>query len=373
MAIDVVARTENIISLCAGAAGLDIGVAVAIEHLGGEPRTVCFVEREFAAAALLAARMQDGDLDDAAIWSDLRTFDGRPWREIVDGIVAGIPRVKTTNATSGLRRRGSSPRSDLDGSTWRTLPGFSDTTGIASDRSYRAWVTQLRKRSSRRRKLALRINGSGSLSWPTPTIPNGGQTTAGNPDVHHKVPLTASALTWPTPRSEDSQEAGSHRGSPDSLKAAMDLWAAPPARSVKGGYSEDALVRADGKDRMDLLDNQAIYWQTPSPPKQASAWPTPTSADHNRESQGYYRGNLTLNGASALFSRPDPQTSTPGGTSSPSGLNSRRQLNAAFVEWLMGWPVGWTSLARSGCGSRGTASYRSLLHTRLSGLVGSVG
>lgn len=54
-------------------------------------RTVCMVEREASAVAALVARMQDGWLDDAPIWTDLATFDGKPWRGVVDCITAGFP------------------------------------------------------------------------------------------------------------------------------------------------------------------------------------------------------------------------------------------------------------------------------------------
>jgi DNA (cytosine-5)-methyltransferase 1 len=75
------------ISLCAGYAGLDLGIHTA------EPRyrTVAFVERESHAAATLVARMADQALAEAPIWDDLRSFDGRPWRGRVHLVSAGYP------------------------------------------------------------------------------------------------------------------------------------------------------------------------------------------------------------------------------------------------------------------------------------------
>lgn len=77
----------NGIALCAGAGGLELGLHIA------EPgyRTVCFVERDAHAAATLVARMADQALDDAPVWSDVRAFDGRPWRGRVDILTAGYP------------------------------------------------------------------------------------------------------------------------------------------------------------------------------------------------------------------------------------------------------------------------------------------
>ena len=75
------------LSLCAGAGGLDLGLALA------EPgyRAVGYVERDAFAAAVLVARMEDQTLDQAPVWDDLTGFDGRPWRGAVDLVSAGYP------------------------------------------------------------------------------------------------------------------------------------------------------------------------------------------------------------------------------------------------------------------------------------------
>ena len=54
-------------------------------------RTVCAVEWEPYAACVLAARQNDGFLAPFPIWDDVQTFDGRPWRGIVDVISGGFP------------------------------------------------------------------------------------------------------------------------------------------------------------------------------------------------------------------------------------------------------------------------------------------
>jgi DNA (cytosine-5)-methyltransferase 1 len=83
----VAVRSVTIIELCAGVGGLGLGVRLA------EPRSRCvaYIEREAYAAATLVARMVAGDLDKAPVWSDLATFDARPWRGAVDCIVSGDP------------------------------------------------------------------------------------------------------------------------------------------------------------------------------------------------------------------------------------------------------------------------------------------
>jgi len=54
--------------------------------------------------------------------------------------------------------------------------------------------------------------------------------------------------------------------------------------------------------------------------------------------------------------RPEATTTTPGEPSSIDFQNAGQRLNPAFMEWLMGWPIGLTDI-----GSSATASYRSWL------------
>ncbi|MEZ0468486.1 DNA cytosine methyltransferase [Phaeobacter sp. SYSU ZJ3003] len=75
------------LSLCSGAGGLDLGLTIALPGY----RTVGHVERETFAAATLLARMEDASLDQAVVWDDVATFDGRPWRGAVDIVTAGYP------------------------------------------------------------------------------------------------------------------------------------------------------------------------------------------------------------------------------------------------------------------------------------------
>jgi len=79
------------IELCAGVGMLGEGARAAFEFLGHEHRTVCYVEREAAAAAQLVCLMEAGALDPASVWSDLLTFDGKAWRGCVDFVIAGFP------------------------------------------------------------------------------------------------------------------------------------------------------------------------------------------------------------------------------------------------------------------------------------------
>lgn len=54
-------------------------------------KTICAVERDIYAASVLAQRQNDGFLDPFPIWSDVSSFDGKPWRGRVDVISGGFP------------------------------------------------------------------------------------------------------------------------------------------------------------------------------------------------------------------------------------------------------------------------------------------
>ena len=79
------------IELCAGVGMFGEATRAAFDFLGIEHRTICYVEREAAAAGQLATLMEAGIIDPAPVWSDLLTFDGRAWRGKVDCLLAGFP------------------------------------------------------------------------------------------------------------------------------------------------------------------------------------------------------------------------------------------------------------------------------------------
>lgn len=54
-------------------------------------RTVCAVEIDDYARRVLCARQDDGSLPPFPIWDDIRTFDGKPWRGVVDIVTGGFP------------------------------------------------------------------------------------------------------------------------------------------------------------------------------------------------------------------------------------------------------------------------------------------
>jgi DNA (cytosine-5)-methyltransferase 1 len=85
----------NELALFAGAGG-----GILAGHLLGW-RTVCAVEWEPYPASVLVARQNDGILSPFPIWDDVQTFDGKPWRGIVDVVSGGFPCQAYSTAAAG--------------------------------------------------------------------------------------------------------------------------------------------------------------------------------------------------------------------------------------------------------------------------------
>jgi|GEM_PF-1120203 len=121
------------IELFAGVGMLGESVAAGLKYLGYEHRTVCYIEREAHAASVLVARMEEGSLDKAPIWSDVTSFDAKRFSGRVAGIIAGFPcqDISIAGARSGLDGERSGlffaipPIADDCGANWMFLENVS--------------------------------------------------------------------------------------------------------------------------------------------------------------------------------------------------------------------------------------------------------
>lgn len=86
------------ISCFSGIAGMDLALRIAIP----DSRCIGYVENEAVAAAFLASQIKNGTLDDAPIWSDIRSFPSELYRGRVAGIIGGWPCPPVSVA--GLRK-----------------------------------------------------------------------------------------------------------------------------------------------------------------------------------------------------------------------------------------------------------------------------
>ena len=75
------------LSLCSGYGGLELGLKRVVPSL----RTVAYVEIEAFAVANLVKKMEQGLLDVAPVWTDIKTFNPNPFRHKIHIIAAGYP------------------------------------------------------------------------------------------------------------------------------------------------------------------------------------------------------------------------------------------------------------------------------------------
>jgi hypothetical protein len=171
------------------------------------------------------------------------------------------------------------------------------------------------------------------------------------------TPLTMAAKLWPTPEGiRDAKSSGtrallerrqaeSARGQP--LVEVACHWPSPQARDADNRGADPARVGDPARHGGYNLDD----W--------AAAWPTQRACSGERSS-GLNRTEMVRAWTTPPWSHPDHQTGNDGPKSLREAMASRRlSLNPSFVEWLMGWPLGWTD-----CGSPVTGFSRWLQRQR---------
>ena len=198
-----------------------------------------------------------------------------------------------------------------------------------------------------------------SETWPRWGMMRAGECWAQSMPAH----LTSGSESglWPTPRAQDREglKAGLNRDSPG-LGVVVRTPALWPTPTVCGNYNRKGLSAKSG----DGLATAVNMWQTPvaddavdrkrgkinsrGEPKlsaQVKIYPTPTAC----MSKGSSPVSLTRkSGRSRVNDRLDHNVMASDGGS----------LNPTWVEWLMGWPVGWTA-----CVALATDKFRQWRHS----------
>lgn len=80
-------KSQSVLSLCTGMRGLERGIERAI----GTVRTIAYVEIEAFIIENLVQQMEQGVLDPAPVWSNLKTFPSQQFHGKVHGITGGFP------------------------------------------------------------------------------------------------------------------------------------------------------------------------------------------------------------------------------------------------------------------------------------------
>lgn len=85
--VDFTQQSPVILSFCPGIRGIERG----LERIFRAVRTCAYVEIEAFIVENLLAAMEEGLVDAAPIWTNLKTFNPKPFRGKVDGIIGGYP------------------------------------------------------------------------------------------------------------------------------------------------------------------------------------------------------------------------------------------------------------------------------------------
>lgn len=207
-------------------------------------------------------------------------------------------------------------------------------------------------------------------AWPTPraveideSLETHGARMAKRTAEGKEIPsdnLSIASKKWRTPLGADGTH--NHGLAPSVLEGKTTLtlsaqvlakeeenkkWPTPAVCMVKGAYSEEAQTRKDGKSRtMDRLDNAVLFagpcsqnWLTPAAREDAACPQSQRMLTH--QAKEFPCKDLT--------GPQDPMTGNNGSKplpSDPTSLRLSKRLNPRFVEWLMGHPIGWSSVKK---------------------------
>ena len=261
-----------------------------------------------------------------------------------------------SEAGCGWRWRESSVRWDRDSCSWRTrqcslFGGLEEFSGTwwrwGMMRSGECWELMMPE---------LRTEGSesgcsdGDETWPTPRACSAMAATitaeaiAKADSRFPNLETVVAKRMWPTPKANDPEKRGNfdmmnpRNGLPAAVKRSM--WTTPSATDgARGGVITEKMT------------GTSLAQQIKTPAK----WPTPTVDDSSNVSRQSGAFQSLTRSVREMLPRPTVQdASNNGGPSQmerntpPLNAVAGGALNPTWVEWLMGWPLGWTDCGASG-------------------------
>jgi hypothetical protein len=150
---------------------------------------------------------------------------------------------------------------------------------------------------------------------------------------------------------ENDQECGATwQGSLAKFDPDTSLWRTAQCSLLEDLNESLAILPRSGMTRNGLLWELPMLEQTISETG-FGLWPTPVSSDISMRTTKYKQGGTPLSYAVQYW--PTPTAHMAKETNAPSEANRNEpsmasrvggKLNPTWVEWLMGWPLGWTDL-----------------------------
>lgn len=200
-----------------------------------------------------------------------------------------------------------------------------------------------------------RILESVGGAWPTPTVntrPNEGSVRL----------LRKQVLEGKLSEEEATQMLNNK--SPFSAQGAVEAWPTPSVTDSGGGIARDTEVSSSGS--FSRKNKDGVRWGVPlrdAVPAHEKKWPTPTATERSGTNPNTGRGaglwkvvkDISWPTPNAHEPRLGYQDRSKGKKGTQKSLTTivvddnggpvkGTRLNPDWVEWLMGWPIGWTSL-----------------------------
>ena len=161
--------------------------------------------------------------------------------------------------------------------------------------------------------------------WPTPTAADhykgNLRSSQQKPGSRHSLDLPSAAKLWPTPRANDAEKRGNFdvTNPRNGLPAAVKIWPTPTVTDSKNNAGPSQFTKGQGGRNLNVA---------------ADMFPTPTTGAGHCGGTGHFQQLHKLKEQGVITEEERRNMSQGNGG----------QLNPEWVEWLMGYPKGWTDI-----------------------------